>query len=129
VKKTYIDAFDHIEDGSDIEFLAPSNTEPHAILERERLRHVIELALIEIMQYSCTTKSYQSVVNKRSVDIIKARYGIDTREPVSLEMIGRDYDIGKQRVYVIVNKVLRNLRQPRKNNYINELYEYLKEEY
>ncbi len=125
-KPPYLDALDFTDDiQSDV--FAPVYTEPDSILEREQLRHVLELLFKEAKDWTCRTKGYQSVINDRSVEMLKMRYGIDTGEPATLYMIGRDYDVTGNRVRQVVVKAIRNLRHQRKNNYISDLYDYITE--
>ena len=125
--KPYLDALDFTDDIEPY-VLAPVYTEPDVILEREQLRHVLELLFEEAKDWTCRTKGYQSVINDRSIEMLKRRYGVDTGEPATLDMIGRDYDVTGNRVRQVVAKAIRNLRHQRKNNYISDLYDYITEE-
>tara|TARA_R110000851_G_scaffold288960_3_gene443103 strand:+ start:1147 stop:1524 length:378 start_codon:yes stop_codon:yes gene_type:complete len=124
MKKTYIDAFDHIEKVDGLEFFAPSDTEPHDILEREQLRHVIELALKSINERG-TTKGNN--IRTRDIKMVRMSYGLDIPQPLTHYHIGVIFDLSTNRVSQIIKRTLTRLKMPETNVNIKDLYEYLKE--
>tara|TARA_R110000737_G_scaffold108221_2_gene140941 strand:- start:702 stop:1082 length:381 start_codon:yes stop_codon:yes gene_type:complete len=126
MKKTYIDVFDHIEEGSEVEFFAPSDNDPHAILEREQLRHVIELALISITERGTYTRG--SKIRARDIKMLRMVYGLDSTQPLPHYRVGAVFDMSGNRVSQIIHRIFERLKMPEINININELYEYLKED-
>lgn len=49
-------------------------------------------------------------LNSRGQDIIKKRFGIVDNKPKTLEAIGKDYNITRERVRQIINSLLKNLK-------------------
>lgn len=59
--------------------------------------------------------------SQRAKNIIQARYGIDTAEPKTLEEIGREHKITRERVRQIVQEVLKKARLAKSQPVISEI--------
>jgi DNA-directed RNA polymerase delta subunit len=62
-------------------------------------------------------------LNSRSQDIIKKRYGLLDNKPKTLEAIGKDYKITRERVRQIINAILNNIKKPENLGFLKEFYE------
>jgi len=51
------------------------------------------------------------VINHREADVLRMRYGFDTGEPMTLEMIGSKINLSRERVRQIENEALRKLKK------------------
>ncbi len=69
---------------------------PEDELKEESLHHEIERAL--------------SSLENREADIIRLYFGIDTDQPKTLEQIGQEYNLTRERIRQIKEKALRKLR-------------------
>ncbi len=52
------------------------------------------------------------MLSEREADIIKKRFGLYGNEPLTLKVIGKQYNVKQQRISQIEAKVLRKLRRP-----------------
>lgn len=68
-------------------------------------------------------KKALSTLTEREQKIIRSRFGLDDGRSSTLEEIGREYGITRERVRQIENKALKKLKRPCR---INELEEFLK---
>lgn len=59
-------------------------------------------------------------LSEREKDILSKYYGLDGSEPMTLEEIGKDYNITKERTRQILEKSLKKLRSEALNNSINK---------
>ena len=57
------------------------------------------------------TKSLLGQLQKRTRDIIEKRFGLSKKEPMTLEAIGQEYSITRERVRQIEERALRDLRE------------------
>lgn len=63
------------------------------------------------LSFSDTLKEIVSDMSKRSQEIIFIRYGVFNDEALTLEEIGKKYDITRERVRQIVHEVLKKVRE------------------
>tara|TARA_R110000772_G_scaffold25194_1_gene65814 strand:- start:54 stop:434 length:381 start_codon:yes stop_codon:yes gene_type:complete len=124
-KPPYLDALDFTDDIKPY-VLAPVYTEPDAILEREQLRHVLELAFISIAEHGTPTGGGK--IRARDIKMVRMSYGLDITQPLTHHHIGVIFDLCSNRVSQIIKRALTRLKMPETNLEINELYDYITEE-
>lgn len=85
------------EESSLLDILPEMNSdEPGDELISESLHHEVERAL--------------STLDDREADIIRLYFGIDCEQPMTLEQIGQEYDLTRERIRQIKEKALQKLR-------------------
>ncbi len=78
------------------------------------LDNLIEEANCAIVQ------SVLSTLSNREAEILRMRFGIDRPAPMTLEEIGKHYDLSRERIRQIENKALRKLRNPVRTRILQE---------
>ena len=61
-----------------------------------------------------------STLSNREAEILRMRFGIDRPAPMTLEEIGKHYDLSRERIRQIENKALRKLRNPVRTRILQE---------
>ncbi len=89
---------DFVEDN---ESLAPSESASNALL-REQLRNILH------------------TLTKREEDVITLRFGLDDGRPRTLEEVGRQFKITRERIRQIEAKALRKLRHPSRSKALKD---------
>ena len=64
-----------------------------------------------------------NTLGKKEADIIKKRFGIGYVKPMTLEEIGNEYGVSKERIRQIQDKAMRKLRNPVRANMLKEAIE------
>lgn len=82
-----------------------SNDTPYQYTERIKLREDLELAM----------KRY---LTDKEEKVIKLRYGWDDGHPMTLEQVGKIFNITRERIRQIEAKALKKLRHPQRSNRI-----------
>ena len=70
-----------------------------------------------------TVKEILSTLDEREADIIARRFGIGNHKVQTLEDIGRDYGLSKERIRQIEEKAMRKLRNPMRAGMLRECLE------
>lgn len=65
-------------------------------------------------------KKSVETLTKREAKVIKLRFGLDDREPLTLEEVGKIVGINRERVRQIEARALRNLRHPTRSKILRE---------
>jgi len=73
-------------------------------VQTKELHHILELVL--------------STLTKRESDVIRLRFGFVDGRPRTLEEIGKEFDITRERIRQIESKALRKLRHPSRAKYL-----------
>ena len=69
---------------------------------------------------SAIVNSVLSTLSNREAEILRMRFGIDRPAPMTLEEIGKHYDLSRERIRQIENKALRKLRNPVRTRILQE---------
>lgn len=65
-------------------------------------------------------ESVLKTLKPREADVIKKRFGLKTGKNMTLEEVGKDYHLTKERIRQIENKALMKLRAPARANFLRE---------
>jgi RNA polymerase primary sigma factor len=65
-------------------------------------------------------KEVLGTLSKRESDILTKRFGLDTNKTMTLEEVGHDYGLTKERIRQIENKALSKLRAPARAAFLRE---------
>lgn len=88
-------------------FIADTNiSDPIENCERQDLHNALDKVL--------------STLSEREANILKLRFGFDGNQPMTLEEVGQQYGITKERVRQIEIKALQKMRNPVRSNQIKE---------
>jgi DNA-directed RNA polymerase sigma subunit (sigma70/sigma32) len=123
-KPPYLDALDFTDDIEPY-VLAPVYTEPDAILEREQLRHVLELAFKSISEHGTPTGG--SKIRARDIKMLRMVYGLDSTQPLPHYRVGDVFDMSGNRVSQIIYRIFERLKMPETNLEMSDLYDYITE--
>jgi len=95
------------DDSSLLEILPEEDgVNPEDELKEESLHHEIERAL--------------SSLDKREAEIIRLYFGIATDQPKTLEQIGQEYNLTRERIRQIKEKALRKLRHASRTKFLKK---------
>lgn len=95
------------DDSSLLEILPEENgTNPEDELKEESLHHEIERALASL--------------DDREAEIIRMYFGIDSDQPKTLEQIGQEYNLTRERIRQIKEKALRKLRHASRTKFLKK---------
>jgi RNA polymerase primary sigma factor len=99
------------EDDSSLgDFVADeSAVSPDSAAERERLKDEIETALEEL--------------NKREQQVMRLRFGLDDGQVRTLEEVGREFGVTRERIRQIESKTLAKLRHPTRSQRLRDYLE------
>jgi RNA polymerase primary sigma factor len=78
-----------------------SNVEPAEAVAQADLRSVVEGMLNEL--------------TPREAGVLRMRFGIDVGEGLTLDEVGKQYDLTRERIRQIETKALRKLKQPNRS--------------
>lgn len=88
-------------------FIADNNTiDPIANCEKQDLHNTLEKVL--------------STLSEREANILRLRFGLDGNVPMTLEEVGKEYGITKERVRQIEIKALQKMRNPVRSNQLKD---------
>lgn len=88
-------------------FIADNNTiDPIDNCERQDLHNTLEKVL--------------STLSEREANILRLRFGLDGNVPMTLEEVGKEYGITKERVRQIEIKALQKMRNPVRSNQLKD---------
>ena len=74
-------------------------------------------------QVSKTISEVLSTLDEREADIIARRFGLGNRKAQTLEEVGKDYGLTKERIRQIEEKAMRKLRNPMRADMLRECLE------
>jgi RNA polymerase primary sigma factor len=99
------------EDDSSLGDFVPdeSAVSPDSAAERERLKDEIETALLEL--------------NPREQQVMRLRFGLDDGQVRTLEEVGREFGVTRERIRQIESKTLAKLRHPTRSQRLRDYLE------
>lgn len=65
----------------------------------------------------------QETLTDREDKVIRMRYGLDGNEPMTLEEVGQEFNVTRERVRQIQAKAIRKMRSPSRFKKLKEFYE------
>lgn len=74
-------------------------------------------------QMNKTIKEVLSTLDEREADVIARRFGLGNRKAQTLEEVGKDYGLSKERIRQIEEKAMRKLRNPIRADMLRECLE------
>ena len=69
------------------------------------------------------TRSVLSTLTPREEKVLKMRFGIDEKKDHTLEEVGQDFDVTRERIRQIEAKALRKLRHPTRSRMLKSFYD------
>ncbi|OGG95234.1 MAG: RNA polymerase sigma factor RpoD [Candidatus Lambdaproteobacteria bacterium RIFOXYD2_FULL_50_16] len=69
------------------------------------------------------TRNVLSTLTPREEKVLKMRFGIDEKKDHTLEEVGQDFDVTRERIRQIEAKALRKLRHPTRSRMLKSFYE------
>ncbi|OGH01978.1 MAG: RNA polymerase sigma factor RpoD [Candidatus Lambdaproteobacteria bacterium RIFOXYD1_FULL_56_27] len=69
------------------------------------------------------TRTVLSTLTPREEKVLKMRFGIDEKKDHTLEEVGQDFDVTRERIRQIEAKALRKLRHPTRSRMLKSFYE------
>lgn len=88
-------------DDTELEYFIPSDEDVEETVGQSMLKEEIEKLFIE------------AGLDRRAIEVIKLRMGTDTGKPMTLEAIGKMYNVTRERVRQIEARALKRLSNPR----------------
>lgn len=70
-----------------------------------------------------TVNTVLDTLETREADVLRRRYGIGGKAPQTLEEVGKEYGLSKERIRQIEEKALKKLRNPMRSGALKELLE------
>jgi RNA polymerase primary sigma factor len=59
-------------------------------------------------------------LSEREAEILRMRFGFNTSKPMTLEEVGKHFDLTRERIRQIENKAIRKLRHPLRAKMLRE---------
>ena len=91
------------------DLVADETADPIENIYKEEVNKIIETVL--------------STLDEREAEVIKLRYGLDNGSPLTLEDVGKRFQLTKERIRQIEAKALKKLRNPIRANMLKECLE------
>jgi RNA polymerase primary sigma factor len=91
------------------DLVADEAADPIENIYKEEVNKIIETVL--------------STLDEREAEVIKLRYGLDNGSPLTLEDVGKRFQLTKERIRQIEAKALKKLRNPIRANMLKECLE------
>lgn len=91
-----------------------------SFVEDEKAADIFEEA--EINDRNRAIKSVLSTLDEREKEVIVRRFGIDRKNPLTLEETGKELNLSRERIRQIEIAALKKLRNPRRSNLLKEYF-------
>jgi RNA polymerase primary sigma factor len=69
------------------------------------------------------TRDALKTLTQREENVLRMRFGIDSSKDHTLEEVGQDFDVTRERIRQIEAKALRKLRHPSRSKLLKSFYE------
>ncbi len=91
------------------------------IIEDKDIRQPADFVISKNLAEKC--RQILNTLTEREEKVLRMRFGIDEKTDYTLEEVGRDFDVTRERIRQIEAKALKKLKHPRRRKIIEDFFE------